>query len=89
MNKNLEFAGRVVDYLELGELMALDALHREESCGGHFREEHQTPEGEALRDDDDFCYVAAWEYTGENEKPVLHKEPLEFEYVKLTQRSYK
>ncbi len=89
LNKNLEFAGRVVDYLELGELMALDALHREESCGGHFREEHQTPEGEALRDDDDFCYVAAWEYTGENEKPVLHKEPLEFEYVKLTQRSYK
>ncbi|RMH82773.1 MAG: fumarate reductase/succinate dehydrogenase flavoprotein subunit [Calditrichaeota bacterium] len=89
LNKNLEFAGRVADFLELGELMALDALHREESCGGHFREEYQTPEGEALRNDEEFCYVAAWEYQGEGERPRLHKEPLEFEYVQLTQRSYK
>ena len=89
LNKNLEFAGRVADFLELGELMALDALDRNESCGGHFREESQTPEGEALRDDENFCNVSVWEYRGEGEKPLLHREPLEFEYVKLTQRSYK
>ncbi|RMF92228.1 MAG: fumarate reductase/succinate dehydrogenase flavoprotein subunit [Nitrospinota bacterium] len=86
-NKDLEFAGRVADYFELAELMTIDALHRTESCGCHFREESQTPEGEAKRDDEHFCYVAAWEYT-ENE-PILHKEPLVFENVELTQRSYK
>jgi succinate dehydrogenase / fumarate reductase flavoprotein subunit len=89
LNKNLEYAGRLADYFELAELMARDALHRNESCGGHFREEYQTPEGEAKRDDDNFCYVAAWEYTGEGKEPALHKESLKFEYVKLTQRSYK
>ncbi|MEO5931512.1 MAG: fumarate reductase/succinate dehydrogenase flavoprotein subunit [Candidatus Kapaibacterium sp.] len=89
LNKNLEFAGRVADYMELGELMARDALQREESCGGHFREEYQTEEGEAQRDDEKFGYVAAWEYTGANQTPVVHKENLEFEFVKLTQRSYK
>lgn len=88
-NKNLEFAGRVADFLELGELMARDALDRRESCGGHFREESQTPEGEALRDDANFCHVSAWQYQGEGKAPLLHKEPLKFEYVKLTQRSYK
>ena len=88
-NMALEEAGRVADFLEFGELMALDALTRRESCGGHFREESQTPENEALRDDDNFCHVAAWEHKGENEAPVLHKEPLAFENVKLTQRSYK
>lgn len=89
-NKYLEYACRVADFLELGELMALDALERNESCGGHFREEYQTPDGEALRDDDNYCYVAAWEYPGdENKKAKLHKEALEFENVKLTQRSYK
>ncbi|GIV59690.1 MAG: succinate dehydrogenase flavoprotein subunit [Rhodothermaceae bacterium] len=88
-NKNLEFAGRVADFMELGQLMALDALHREESCGGHFREEYQTPDGEALRRDDEFAYVAAWEYTGDMARPVLHKEDLVFENVKLTTRSYK
>jgi succinate dehydrogenase / fumarate reductase flavoprotein subunit len=89
LNKNLEFAGRVADFLELGELMARDALHRNESCGGHFREEYQTPEGEAQRDDDKFTYVAAWEYSGKDKEPVLNKEPLEFENVHLSQRSYK
>lgn len=89
MNKNLEFAGRVGDFLELGELMALDALRREESCGGHFREEYQTPEGEALRNDDEFAYAAAWEYSGDPGEATLHKEELEFENVKLTTRSYK
>jgi succinate dehydrogenase / fumarate reductase flavoprotein subunit len=79
----------VADFLELGELMCLDALHRSESCGGHFREESQTPEGEALRDDEHFTYVAAWEFQGVNQGPVLHREPLNFEYVHLTQRSYK
>ena len=88
LNKSLEFAGRVADFLELGELMARDALEREESCGGHFREEYQTPEGEALRNDDDFAYVAAWEHQ-ENGEATLHKENLVFENVKLTQRSYK
>lgn len=88
-NRSLEFAGRLADFLDLGELMALDALNREESCGGHFREEYQTEDGEALRQDDEFSYVAAWEYTGEPGAPVLHKERLQFENVKLTQRSYK
>ncbi|MBX2821899.1 MAG: fumarate reductase/succinate dehydrogenase flavoprotein subunit [Rhodothermaceae bacterium] len=88
LNKSLEFAGRVADFLELGEVMARDALEREESCGGHFREEYQTPEGEALRNDDDFAYVAAWEHQ-ESGPAVLHKEKLAFENVKLTQRSYK
>jgi succinate dehydrogenase / fumarate reductase flavoprotein subunit len=89
LNQALEKAGRVADFLELAELMVVDALHREESCGGHFREEHQTPDGEALRRDDEFSYVAAWEYTGDNGQPRLHREPLEFERVKLAQRSYK
>jgi succinate dehydrogenase / fumarate reductase flavoprotein subunit len=89
LNKNLEMAGRVADFLELGELIALDALHREESCGAHFREEYQTPEGEALRNDEQFCYVAAWEYTGDVSRPELHKEPLHFEFVTPTVRSYK
>ena len=88
-NKNLEFAGRVADFLELGELMAGDALHREESCGGHFREEYQTEEGEALRNDEEFSYVAAWEYEGDKQVPTLHKEELEFDRVAQTQRSYK
>ena len=88
-NQSLEKAGRVEDFFELAELMALDALNRRESCGGHFREESQTPEGEALRNDDDYAYVAAWEFTGVGEKPNLIKEPLEFEYVALAQRSYK
>ncbi|BAU63862.1 succinate dehydrogenase, flavoprotein subunit [Stanieria sp. NIES-3757] len=89
LNKNLEFAGRVADFLELGELMARDALNREESCGGHFREEYQTSEGEAKRDDEHFAYVAAWEYQGSNQSPVMHQEKLHFENVQLTQRSYK
>ncbi|MDJ0633898.1 MAG: fumarate reductase/succinate dehydrogenase flavoprotein subunit [Xenococcaceae cyanobacterium MO_188.B29] len=89
LNKNLEFAGRVADFLELGELMARDALNREESCGAHFREEYQTAEGEAKRNDDDFAYVAAWQYQGDEQIPTLHKEQLDFENVKLTQRSYK
>lgn len=89
MNQSLEKAGRVADFLELGELMVDDALNRRESCGGHFREESQTEEGEAKRDDENFRYVAAWEYKGENQPEVLHKELLEFENVKLTQRSYK
>ena len=89
LNQTLEHALRVADFLELGELMCRDALHREESCGGHFREEYQTEDGEALRDDERFAYVAAWEYTGDGRAPVLHKEPLTFEYVQLAQRSYK
>ncbi len=89
MNQELEKAMRVADFLELGELFAKDALHRNESCGGHFREEYQTPEGEALRDDEHYAYVAAWEYTGKPSDAVLHKEPLEFDNVKLVQRSYK
>jgi succinate dehydrogenase / fumarate reductase, flavoprotein subunit len=89
LNKDLEYAGRLADYLELGELMARDALHRNESCGGHFREEYQTKDGEALRDDQKFCYVGVWEYKGAGKNPKLHKEPLKFEAVKLTQRSYK
>ncbi|HUR93464.1 MAG TPA: fumarate reductase/succinate dehydrogenase flavoprotein subunit [Gemmatimonadales bacterium] len=85
----LEKAGRVADFLELGELMCRDALHREESCGGHFREEHQTEDGEAKRDDERFAYAAAWEYTGDLARPRLHAEALDFEYVHLAQRSYK
>jgi succinate dehydrogenase / fumarate reductase flavoprotein subunit len=89
LNKNLEYAGRVADYLEFAEVLTLDALHRTESCGGHFREESQTPDGEARRDDANFSYVAAWEFQGVGKPPILHKEPLAFEYVKPTQRSYK
>jgi succinate dehydrogenase / fumarate reductase flavoprotein subunit len=89
LNKNLEYAGRVADYIEFAELLTLDALHRTESCGGHFREESQTPDGEALRDDERFSYVAAWEFNGVGQPPTLHEEPLVFEYVKPTQRSYK
>ncbi len=89
MNKDLEFAGRVADYLELAELMAQDALHRNESCGGHFREESQTEEGEALRDDENFTFVSAWEFKGLEKPWELHKEELEFENVTPTQRSYK
>jgi succinate dehydrogenase / fumarate reductase flavoprotein subunit len=89
LNQTLEHAGRVADFLELGELMCRDALHREESCGGHFRLEHQTPDGEAKRDDERFAYVAAWEYAGEGRPPQLNKEPLVYENIKLSQRSYK
>ena len=90
-NQSLERAGRVADYLEFGELMCIDALERDESCGGHFREEHQTPDGEALRDDQNFAAAFAWEYQGNGtiQRPTLHREPLEFETVALTQRSYK
>ncbi len=89
LNKNLEFAGRVADFLELGELMARDALHRDESCGAHFREEFQTEEGEALRRDEEYTYVAAWEFMGDAASPALHKETLSFEAVDLSTRSYK
>jgi succinate dehydrogenase / fumarate reductase, flavoprotein subunit len=89
LNQSLEKAGRVADFLELAELMCRDALERQESCGGHFRVEYQTPEGEALRDDEHFAHVAAWEYTGEASPPVRHQEPLEFDYVHPSQRSYK
>jgi succinate dehydrogenase / fumarate reductase flavoprotein subunit len=89
MNQTLDYAGRVADYLEFGELLALDALHRTESCGGHFREESQTPEGEARRDDERFSYVAAWEFGGVGQPPTLHQEPLIWENVKPSQRSYK
>jgi len=88
-NQSLEKAGRVADFMEFAELMCRDALQREESCGGHFREEHQTPEGEALRNDEEYAYVAAWEHAGEGETPVLNKEHLLFEYVSLATRSYK
>jgi succinate dehydrogenase / fumarate reductase flavoprotein subunit len=89
MNQSLEYAGRVADYLEFSELLALDALQRRESCGGHFREESQTPDGEALRDDEHFMYVAAWEFKGVGKPPELHKEPLQFDEVHPSQRSYK
>jgi succinate dehydrogenase / fumarate reductase flavoprotein subunit len=89
MNQALDYAGRVADYLEFGELLALDALHRTESCGGHFREESQTPEGEALRDDEQFSYVAAWAFNGVGQPPTLHQEPLVWENVRPSQRSYK
>jgi succinate dehydrogenase / fumarate reductase flavoprotein subunit len=89
LNQSLEKAGRVADFLELAELMCIDALHRDESCGGHFREEYQTADGEAARGDENFSYVAAWEYGGRPDSPDLHKEPLLFEYVHPSQRSYK
>ncbi|MCP4680789.1 MAG: fumarate reductase/succinate dehydrogenase flavoprotein subunit, partial [Desulfobacterales bacterium] len=88
-NQNLEKAGRVADFLEFGELMITDALSRQESCGGHFNEGFQTGENEAMRDDENYCHVSAWEYQGEDKEPAFHKEPLEFEHVELTQRSYK
>jgi succinate dehydrogenase / fumarate reductase flavoprotein subunit len=89
LNQSLEKAGRVADFLEFAEVMVYDALARKESCGGHFREESQTEEGEAKRDDENFTYVAAWEFKGVGQEPVPHKEPLLFESVQLTQRSYK
>jgi len=89
LNQSLEKSGRVADFLELAELMCRDALTRRESCGGHFRSEFQTADGEALRDDANFCHVAAWEYTGDDQAPRRHVEPLTFEYVPLQQRSYK
>ena len=89
LNVELEKALRLEDFIEIGKLMATDALHREESCGGHFREEHQTEEGEAKRNDDEFMYVGCWEYKGEDQKPELHKEELNYEFVKVQQRNYK
>jgi succinate dehydrogenase / fumarate reductase flavoprotein subunit len=89
LNQSLEYAGRVADYLEFAELLALDALERRESCGGHFREESQTADGEALRDDANFSYVAAWEFSGVGQRPQMHREPLIFDEVHPTQRSYK
>ncbi len=89
LNPELQKASRLADFLELGELMAIDALHREESCGGHFREEYQTGEGEALRNDKEFTYVASWEFKGLDADPELHKEPLKFEYIEVKQRNYK
>jgi succinate dehydrogenase / fumarate reductase flavoprotein subunit len=89
LNQSLERAGRVADFLELAELMCIDAMDREESCGGHFRLEHQTEDGEARRDDENYAYSAAWEWHGEDAQPALHKEQLTFDYVALTQRSYK
>ena len=89
LNQQLENAGRLADFLEFGEMMATDALHREESCGGHFRTEHQTDDGEAMRDDENFCHVAAWEFKGVGKAPELHKEPLKFDNCKLAVRSYK
>jgi succinate dehydrogenase / fumarate reductase flavoprotein subunit len=89
LNQQLEKAGRVADFFELAELMCMDALQREESCGGHFRVEYQTPDGEALRNDDKFAHVSVWEYRGADQAPRLHQEPLHFEHVALAQRSYK
>ena len=89
MNQSLELAGRVADFIELGELMCLDALERRESCGGHFREEFQTPDGEALRKDDEYAYAAAWQFQGVDRTPVVHKEALVFDEVHPSQRSYK
>ena len=88
-NQVLERAGRVADFLEFGELMVRDALHRAESCGGHFRVEYQTPAGEALRDDENYFHVAAWKFTGDGNAPEMIKEPLNYETVKLATRSYK
>ncbi len=88
LNQSLEYAGRVADFMEFAELLCHDALHRRESCGGHFREEFQTPDGEARRDDQNFAYVAAWEYQGLEKPPVLHKEPLQYEEVSMSTRSY-
>jgi succinate dehydrogenase / fumarate reductase flavoprotein subunit len=89
LNVELEKALRLEDFIEIGKLMAVDALHREESCGGHFREEHQTEEGEAKRNDEQFMYVGCWEYKGDDQKPELHKEELNYEFVKVQQRNYK
>jgi succinate dehydrogenase / fumarate reductase flavoprotein subunit len=89
LNQSLEKAGRVADFLEFGELICLDALQREESCGGHFRTEYQTPDGEARRNDAEFTHVAVWEYRGSDDAPTRHIEPLDFEFVKLATRSYK
>jgi len=89
LNPELQKATRLADFLEMGELMALDALEREESCGGHFREEYQTPEGEAMRNDKDYAYVSAWEYKGTDKTPELHKEKLEYENIEVKQRNYK
>ena len=89
MNPELEKASRVADFIEIGELMARDALNREESCGGHFRKEHQTEEGEALRHDDKYMYVSAWEYAGPDKEPILHKEELKYEFIKIQTRDYK
>lgn len=88
-NPELDKAQRVADFLEVGNVMAYDALHREESCGGHFREEYQTPEGEAMRNDADYMYVAAWEYKGDNVAPELHKEDLQYEEIEVKTRNYK
>ena len=88
-NQELEKALRLVDFFEIGELMAYDALNRNESCGGHFREEMQTEEGETKRDDENYMYVAAWEYKGEGVEPELHKEPLVYENIKIATRNYK
>jgi succinate dehydrogenase / fumarate reductase flavoprotein subunit len=89
LNQSLEYAGRVADFMEFAELLCLDALHRNESCGGHFRTEYQEPDGEAKRDDDNFAYVAAWEYQGPDKAPVLQKEALNYEEVHMSTRSYK
>ena len=89
INSELEKAGRVADYLEFGELMCYDALTRNESCGAHFREEYQTEDGEALRDDENFCFISCWDYQGEDKEPILHKEQLVFEETKLIARNYK
>jgi succinate dehydrogenase / fumarate reductase flavoprotein subunit len=89
LNQSLEKAGRVADFFELGELMCIDALNRRESCGGHFRGESQTEDGEALRHDDEFAYVSAWEWAGEDAAPVLHKEDLVYTAIEMKQRSYK
>jgi succinate dehydrogenase / fumarate reductase flavoprotein subunit len=89
LNQELEKAGRLADFFDIAELLARDALDRKESCGGHFREESATEDGEAKRNDEEFAYVSVWEYKGEKKEPVLHKEPLTFESIKLTQRSYK
>ena len=89
MNVELEKASRLADFIDIGDLMARDALNREESCGGHFREEYQTEEGEAMRQDDKFAYAACWEYKGEDKAPEMHKEDLTFEVVKVAQRNYK
>jgi succinate dehydrogenase / fumarate reductase flavoprotein subunit len=89
VNQELEKAGRVADYFEVSELLITDALNRRESCGAHFREEFQTPDGEAMRNDEEFAYVAAWEYAGEGKPPILHREELKFEEVEMKVRSYK
>jgi succinate dehydrogenase / fumarate reductase flavoprotein subunit len=89
LNQSLEYAGRVADFLEFAELLCLDARHRRESCGGHFRSEFQTPDGEALRDDEHFAYVAAWEFAGPGKAPILNKEPLVYDEVHMSTRSYK